>query len=152
MCIHTDIVVKWACMQWVWFWSTLSTTGMIDNQRQPVHLAGITQRVSEQLRLFQSLIRHLVHFRTAALTNLWESSLCAHMPFNKSAVVLRPDGERGIAEPLLRETLIVLGLAEDFIWIASHVLFASQIRKRLCNIPNENDSPFFSFLSVFWSF
>lgn len=44
------------------------------------------------------------------------------MPFNKSAIVLRPGSERCITEPLLEDTLIVLGLAEDFVWNVSHVM------------------------------
>lgn len=38
--------------------------------------------------------RHLVHYRTATLANFWEWSLCARMPFNKSAIVLSPSRQQ----------------------------------------------------------
>lgn len=38
--------------------------------------------------------RHLVHYRTATLANFWEWSLCECMPFNKSAIVLKPSRQQ----------------------------------------------------------
>lgn len=53
---------------------------------------AVSANGSDCFRLPES--RHLVHYRTATLANFWEWSLCARMPFNKSAIVLSPSRQQ----------------------------------------------------------